>query len=249
MKTKEILKNIGGGLLGAAIISPVFFLPYIYAELYFLVSYIVGFIYFYMDWREDYWANYADLFKLCAVLIVLEVFYITPHYNTYGLDSFPRFIISTVDSIAKGILILYGLYLWIFKKAKPKKTWGELTDAESLRQYVAQAKLWGEITNALGEQEKIDVRFFLVWGAYAEMKRRGKVELLLRLLENKYEAVKFFAARNLLWTHEREALSALREIRTGNDEVAKMADDVIKEWEVKEMPLDSVLFARWWKKT
>lgn len=249
MKTKEILKNIGGGLIGAAIISPIFFLPYIYAELYFLASYIVGFIYFYAEWRKDYWTNFADLFKLCAVLIALEVFYITLHYNTYGLDSFSKFIISEIDSIAKSILVLYVLYLWIFKKANPKKTWGELTDAELLRQYVAQAKLWGEITNALGEQEKIDTRFFLVWGAYAEMRRRGKVNMLRKLLRNKYEAVKFFAARNLLWTHERAALLALREVKTGKDEVAKIADDVIHEWEAKEMPSDSVLFARWWKKT
>ncbi|HVO29052.1 MAG TPA: hypothetical protein VMT81_03665 [Candidatus Paceibacterota bacterium] len=66
-------------------------------------------------------------------------------------------------------------------------------------------------------------------------------------MTNKYDAVKFFAARNLLWTNEREALLVLREVKTGKDEVAKIADDVIREWEAKETPADSVLFARWWK--
>jgi len=238
-KLLNVLKNAGGALLGALIVSPLFFLPYAYTAVYNLGLYVVSCIYFYSERRNDYYVNYGDLFKLSATLIALEALSIALHYHTYNLDWFSGLILVVIDSVAKSTLVFYGLYLWMFKKAKPKKTWAELTDAELLQQYVAQAKMWGEITNALGEQEKIDQRFHWVWGAYAEMKRRDKTEMLVRLLTSKYAAVKLFAARHLLWTNEQEALWALREVRAGDDEVAKIADVVIQEWEAEETPPDS----------
>lgn len=246
IKSKQILQNIGGALIGIAVISPIFFLPYPYGEFFMLAIYVAGTIYFYLGWKSDYYVSFKGLFKIALTVVILKSISIwltynkSAMYNWFGLDGLPHLVVSMTVSTATAVLIFYVLYLWIFTKNKWPDTWEKMTDAELLRYYVMCAKVWGEAQNfSIDETKKSDEMVDRVWTVYRLIKQRRKLEILLPLLKNKYDGVKLFAARCLLWTNEQEAMWALREVGARGNATAKLADELIDAWEAKEVLPDT----------
>lgn len=246
VKTKTILKNIGGAILGVAIVSPILFLPYPYGEFVMLAIYAASAIYLYLGWKSDYYVSFKGLFRIALAVVILKAFSIWLSYNKsamygwFGLGGLSHSVVSLAVSATITVLVFYAIYILMLSKNKWPDAWEKMTDAELLRYYVVCAKAWGQTKNSsIDETKKRDELVDRIWTVYHLIKKRGKLEILLPLLKNKYDGVKLFAARCLLWTNEQEAIWALREVGAQGNATAKLADELIEGWEAKEVLPDT----------